>query len=227
MSFVWHGVDHRAGAQEQQALEERVREQVEQAGHPAADAQGQHHVAELADGRIGQHALDVDGRDRDRRRDEQRDAADVRDHQQHFGREHRIDSGRPGTRRRRPSSPNGRAPRRASGLPSRRATTRAAGTVRFCRRSRRRCPGRRRPAASSPSFARSSARSSAISAASPRRRRLGLPALCARLRQFRRGLRTRSCRRAARACNRFPASCSWLKMPGCDVVPSASFMSPK
>ena len=54
------GVNHRAGAQEQQALEERVRDQVEQAGDPAAQAEGEHHVAELADRGVGEHALDVD-----------------------------------------------------------------------------------------------------------------------------------------------------------------------
>ena len=47
----------------------------------------------------------------------------VGDHQQHFGREDRIERGRPGTRRRRPSSPSGRGretgvgPSIASGKP--------------------------------------------------------------------------------------------------------------
>ena len=91
MSLVTAGVNHRAGAKEQQRFEEGVRDQVEHAGQPAADAQGQHHVAQLADGRVGQHALDVGGGDGDRGGQKQRDAADVGDHQQHFGREHRIE----------------------------------------------------------------------------------------------------------------------------------------
>ena len=59
-------------------------------GDPAADAQRQHHVAQLTDGRIGEHAFDIDGHDRDRGGDEQRDRADVRDHEQNFLREQRI-----------------------------------------------------------------------------------------------------------------------------------------
>ena len=61
------GVNHRARAEEQQALEKRVRDQMEQPGQPTADPQGQHHVAQLAHRRIGEHALDIDGRDGDRR----------------------------------------------------------------------------------------------------------------------------------------------------------------
>ena len=57
--LVVAAVDDAAGAEEEQGLEERVREQVEQARRPAADAQGEHHVAELADRRVGQHLLDV------------------------------------------------------------------------------------------------------------------------------------------------------------------------
>ena len=55
-----HGVHHAARPQEQQGLEERVREQVEHAGgnaHQRAGAQPKEHVAELADRRIGQDAL--------------------------------------------------------------------------------------------------------------------------------------------------------------------------
>ena len=57
-----HGVHHAAGAEEQQGLEEGVREQVEHAGHDAgqrAGAQRQEHVAQLADRGIGQHALQI------------------------------------------------------------------------------------------------------------------------------------------------------------------------
>ena len=53
------GVGHRAGAEEQAGLEERMREEVEDAGGPCADAEGHHHVAELAHGGVGEHLLDV------------------------------------------------------------------------------------------------------------------------------------------------------------------------
>ena len=66
----------------EQRLEEGVRHQMEQAGDPAADAQGQHHVTELADRRIGQHFLDVGHHDGDGGGDEQRDAAGVGDDEQ-------------------------------------------------------------------------------------------------------------------------------------------------
>ena len=65
--------------------------EVKQPRRPAAHAEGEHHVAELADGRIGEHPLDVVGHQGDRRRDEQRDRADVGDHEQHVGGEHRIE----------------------------------------------------------------------------------------------------------------------------------------
>ena len=72
--LVMAAVDDAAGAEEQQRLEEGVREQVQQARDPAADAEREHHEAELADRRIGQHLLDVGGDDGDGRGDEQRDA---------------------------------------------------------------------------------------------------------------------------------------------------------
>ena len=143
------GVDHRARAHEQQALEERVRDQVEQAGHPAADAQGQHHVAQLADRRIGEHPFDVGGRDGDRGRDEQRDAADVGDDQQNFGRENRKETARQVHARGHHRGRVDQAPRREWGLPSRRATRRAAETGHSCRRSRRKSQAPRSPTASS------------------------------------------------------------------------------
>ncbi len=54
-----HGVNHRARAEEQQGLEESVREDVEYAGGECAHAERQEHVSQLRHGGIGQHALDV------------------------------------------------------------------------------------------------------------------------------------------------------------------------
>ena len=59
MSKVFVAWFTRAGAEEEQRLEEGVREEVEDRRHVGADAERQHHVAELADRRVGQHALDV------------------------------------------------------------------------------------------------------------------------------------------------------------------------
>ena len=54
-----HRVDHRAGAEEQQRLEEGVGEEVEHRRAIGADAGGEEHVAELRAGRISDHPLDV------------------------------------------------------------------------------------------------------------------------------------------------------------------------
>ncbi len=53
------GVDDHACAEEEEGLERAVREEVEDGGAAVADGQGAEHVAELADRRIGQDALDV------------------------------------------------------------------------------------------------------------------------------------------------------------------------
>ena len=52
-------VDDAAGAKEQQGLEEGVRDQVEDGGGVRPQPCRREHVAELTDGRIGEHALDV------------------------------------------------------------------------------------------------------------------------------------------------------------------------
>ncbi len=58
---VVHGVHDRAGRQEQRGLEEAVADQVDDADrvHPGAEADGQEHVADLADGRVREHPLEV------------------------------------------------------------------------------------------------------------------------------------------------------------------------
>ena len=68
-----------------------MRHEMKQARQPAPHAQGQHHVAELADGGIGQHPLNVGGHQRDGRGDEQRDRSDVGNDQEHIGGEHGIE----------------------------------------------------------------------------------------------------------------------------------------
>ena len=66
-------VDDRTGGEEEQRLEEGVGEQMEDSGGVGSDSAGQEHVAELRDGGVGEHALDVvlhhaDGGGDDRRR---------------------------------------------------------------------------------------------------------------------------------------------------------------
>ena len=81
----------RAGAEEQQRLEERVRHQVEDRRRVAAHADREHHVGQLADRRIGQHALDVGLHQRQQRRPEGRARSDPGD--QVAGRGRGLDHG--------------------------------------------------------------------------------------------------------------------------------------
>jgi hypothetical protein len=53
------GVDDHAGREEQQRLEGAVGQEVEDGGTAVADGEGAGHVAELADRRVGEDALDV------------------------------------------------------------------------------------------------------------------------------------------------------------------------
>ena len=59
-------VDHRAGAEEQAALVEGVADHHEHGGAVRVDADGEEHVAELADRGVREHAFDVGLHDRDR-----------------------------------------------------------------------------------------------------------------------------------------------------------------
>ncbi len=54
-----HGVHHAAGGEEEQGLEERMRHQMEDSRREDARAAAQEHVSELADGGVGEHALQI------------------------------------------------------------------------------------------------------------------------------------------------------------------------
>ena len=56
---VGHGVDDGAGGQEEERLEEGVREHVEDPGDVVAGPDGQEHVPELGDRRVGERLFDV------------------------------------------------------------------------------------------------------------------------------------------------------------------------
>ena len=75
-----HAVNDRAGAKEEQRLEEGVCDQVEDRRDIRADAQRGDHEAKLRDGGVGQHALDVVLRHGNGRGEEGRERADERHH---------------------------------------------------------------------------------------------------------------------------------------------------
>src|SRR6267154_3123710 len=54
-----HGVNHAAGAEEQERFEERMGHEVKNSRCERAHTEGQEHVTELADGGIGENFLDV------------------------------------------------------------------------------------------------------------------------------------------------------------------------
>ena len=114
--LVMHAVDHRAGAQEQQGLEEGVGEQVEHRRLIGADPGREEHVTQLRTGRIGDDPLDIvlhqtdrrgeqgcdragDGDDQRRRRGVFVDRAEQADHIDAGGDHGRcVDQGRHGCR---------------------------------------------------------------------------------------------------------------------------------
>ena len=73
---VVHAHDDRACAQEQQGLEESVRHQVEHRHRVGRGAQGHGHVAQLRQGGIRHHALDVVLNDAQKAHEQRRDRAD-------------------------------------------------------------------------------------------------------------------------------------------------------
>ncbi len=75
-AVVRAGVAHRAGAQEQTALEEGMSEDVEHGRQPRPGPEAEHHVTELADRRVGEDLLDVVLDERQECRDDDRDRGD-------------------------------------------------------------------------------------------------------------------------------------------------------
>ena len=61
--LVVHAVDDRSGAEEQQALEERMHDHVKDGSDIGAGPDGEEHVAELADRRVREDPFDVVLRD--------------------------------------------------------------------------------------------------------------------------------------------------------------------
>ncbi len=77
------GVDHRPRGEEQERLEEAVEQEVEHARREGAGAERGHHVAELGHGRVREDALEVGLAERERRRQEGGERADVGDQEEH------------------------------------------------------------------------------------------------------------------------------------------------
>ena len=109
-------VDHHPGGEEEERLEERVRDEVEHREAVRSDARADEHVADLAHRRVRDHALDVPLDERDDAREEQRREPEQRREmlnvgrgledgvraadQVHARRDHRrgVDQGRDGSR---------------------------------------------------------------------------------------------------------------------------------
>ena len=82
-----HGVNHRARAQEEQRLEERMRHQVEDSGGVRGHAAGQEHVSQLRNRGVSQNALDVSLRQAHGGGKDRGDAADDGDNLQRMRRQ--------------------------------------------------------------------------------------------------------------------------------------------
>ena len=71
-------LDDDAGGEEQQRLEEGVRHEVEDGGRPGANPEREEHVADLADRRVGEDALQIGLIERAEAGQQQRQRADHR-----------------------------------------------------------------------------------------------------------------------------------------------------
>ena len=99
--LVGQRLDDHAGGEEEQGLEEGVRHEVEDARLPAGDAERQEHVADLADRRVGERALEVVLHQRAEARQQQRHRADDgddepgvrRQREEHVGARDEVDAG--------------------------------------------------------------------------------------------------------------------------------------
>ena len=91
--LVVHPVDHRSGPEEEEGLEEGVGDHVEDGGRVGPRSDGQEHVAELADGGVGEDLLDVVLGAGDGGREQGGEHAHPGDERGHVGggAEHRVD----------------------------------------------------------------------------------------------------------------------------------------
>ena len=127
-------VHHRARAEEEAGLEEGVGDEVQDRRPEHAHAHAHEHEAQLGDGGVGEHLLDVVLREGDQRRAERGQRARPSP-PRHGGRATApagSSAGRTGRRRRSPSSRRGSARRPASGPPSRPAARRRGAAARSC-----------------------------------------------------------------------------------------------
>ena len=92
--LVVHGEDHRAGAQEEQGLEEGMGAEVEESGGVAPAAGGQEHVTELAHRGVGEDLLDVGLGDGNRPGEERRQPARPGHHRRGLG-SRRVEEAQP------------------------------------------------------------------------------------------------------------------------------------
>ena len=91
-------MDDGTGSEEQQRLEERMGEEVEEACRVGARTHRSDHVPELADRRVGEHLLDVVLDDGEEAHEEEGQAADHDDDVPHIAAEHLVlGRGRRGT----------------------------------------------------------------------------------------------------------------------------------